>query len=196
MNLYNPCSTITVELIQYIQKNPNTLYHMDQFLLRYQNPIFNFIRLAIGDYHDSSDVTNRVLLTLSKKVREIKVKKSFNSLVLKVIKGELSNYWKGRKTQKSQILKQNTIWHNEKPISLLETLEHNESTAEEVFQLLMIRDIVENAPDSNMREIFWLKYREEKSITDIARLLNLTDYQVKKYLAEIHRQVEDYLKEN
>lgn len=193
MDLYKSCSTMTVELIAYIQEHPDTVYHMDEFLVRYQNAIFNFIRLTIGDYHDSADLTNKVLLTLSKKVKEIKVKKAFNYLALKVIKGEISNYWKGRKSQKARMLKEATIWHNDAQISLLETLEGNEATAEEILNLLLIRDIIENSHEPYMKEIFWLKYRDNESITDIAGKLNLTEYQVKKCLGEIHRKVESYL---
>lgn len=123
MNFNRACSTMTVQLIDYIQNNPNTVYHMDRFLARYQNAIFNFIRLTTGDYHDSLELTNRVLLTLSRKVKEIKVKKAFNRMVLKVIKGELSNYWKSRKTHKARLAKSATIWHNDRELCLFDTLE-------------------------------------------------------------------------
>lgn len=194
MDLRRPCSTMTVELIDYIQNNPDTIYHMDKFLARYQNPIFNFIRLTVGDYHDSLDVTNRVLLTLSKKVKEVRVKRAFNALALKVIKGEIGNHWKGKKRKKIQILQQATIWHNEESISLLETLENDEGKAEEILNLLVIRDIIENSTDSNIKKIFFLRYREDASLEKITQELNLTDYQVKKYLKEIHNQVKEYLK--
>ncbi len=193
MNLYESCSTMTVELIDYIQNNPQTVYHMDKFLSRYQNAIFNFIRLTIHDYHDSLDLTNRVLLVLSKKVKEIRIKKSFNYLALKVIKGELSNYWKGRKTKKAQLIKQATILHNEEPVSLVETLDRDDGQAEEILNLLFIRDIIENATDDNMKKIFFLRYRDDESIEKISQKLQITEYQVKKYLQEIHITVKSYM---
>jgi RNA polymerase sigma factor (sigma-70 family) len=196
MDLNRPCSTMTVELIDYIQNNPQTVYHMDQFLARYQNTIFNFIRLTVHDYHDSLDITNKVLLTLSQKVREVEQKKSFNYLAIKVIKGEISNYWKGRKTHKAKMVKHATIWHNDEEISLVETLESKESKAEEIFNLLMIRDMIENHSDPHMREVFLLKYRDEKSIADIAVQLSLTEYQVKRYLADIQQKVKHHLEES
>lgn len=193
MDLYQSCSTMTVELINYIQAHPNTVLHMDEFLVRYQNAIFNFIRLAIGDYHASADVTNRVLLTLTKKVVEIRVKESFNRLVLKVIRGEIGNYWKTQRSKKAKMLKEATIRHNDEEISLLETIEADTDKAEEILNLLVIRDLIENAPEPYLKEIFCLKYRDDKSISDIASRLNLTEYQVKKHLAAIHRKVENYL---
>jgi len=186
---------MTVELIDYIQSNPNTIYHMDKFLSRYQNAIFNFIRLTIYDYHDSLDVTNKVLLILSKKVKEIKVKKAFNHLALLVIKGVISNYWKGRKTQKAQLLKQASIIHKDEAISLVETLESDEAKAEEVLNLLVIRDIIENSSDAYIKQIFLLRYQDDESIEKIAKKLEITEYQVKKHIAEIHRKVESYLEE-
>lgn len=196
MDLNRPCSTMTVELINYIQSHPQTVYHMDQFLVRYQNAIFNFIRLTVHDYHDSLELTNRVLLTLSQKVHEIEQKESFNYLAIKVIKGEISNYWKGRKTQKARLVKQATIWHNDEQISMVETLESKESKAEEIFNLLMLRDILENDADPRVRQIFLRKYRDEKSIADIAAELQLSEYQVKKYLADIQRKVKLHLEES
>lgn len=194
-NLYKPCSTMTVELIEYIQTNPNTVLHLNQFLSRYQNPIFNFIRITIWDYHAAMDLTNRVLLTLSKKVKEIKVKKAFNSMVIKVIKGEIGNYWKGLKTEKAKMLRQSTIWHNDEEISLLETIESNEPKATEIFGLLVIRDIIENATDPHIKEVFLLKYRDDESIERIAARLNLSEYQVKKYISDIMIAVKQHLEE-
>ena len=195
MKLYRPCSTMTVKLIDYIQSNPHTVYHMDQFLSRYQNAIFNFIRFTINDYHDSLDLTNKVLLTLSRKVKEIRVKKAFNALAIKVIKGEISNYLKSKKTNKAKLLKQALIWHNDEQISLLETLECNKNQAEEVFNLLMIRDLIENSKDKNFQKIFILKYRDNESIKTIAEQMELTEYQVKKYLQDIQEKVRLYLEE-
>ncbi len=194
-NLYKPCSTMTVELIEYIQKNPNTICHMNQFLYCYQNPIFNFIRLTIGDYNNAMDLTNRVLLTLSQKVKEIKIKKAFNCMVIKVIKGEISNYWKGLKTEKSRMLKQNKIWHKYEEISLIEAIESKESKATEIFELLLIRDFIENWEDQNLKEVFLMKYRDEESIESISSKLNLSEYQVKKYINEITLKVKKYLED-
>ena len=195
MNLNQNCTTMTVDLINYIQQHPNTLYHLNQFLIRYQNAIFNFIHLTIGDYHDSLDLTNKVLLTLSKKVKEIEVKKSFNFLVIKVIKGEISNYWKEQKSLKKKLTKRATIIHNGEETCLADTLESNEATAEEVLNLLAIRDIIENSGNPYIKEIFLLKYRDDESILDIAKKLKLTEYQVKKYLEEIQKNVKKYLEE-
>lgn len=196
MDLYKSCSTVTVELIAYIQQHPDTVYHMDQFLLRYQNAIFNFIRLTIGDYHDSLDLTNKVLLTLSQKVKEVETKKSFNFLVIKVIKGEIGNYWKGRKTKKTKQFKAVTICHNGEQLSLAETLESNELTAEAILNLLAIRDLIENSGDEQMRNVFLLRYRDDASISDIAQQLGLTEYQVKKYMADIQQRVANYLEDS
>ncbi|WP_372370820.1 sigma-70 family RNA polymerase sigma factor [Candidatus Uabimicrobium sp. HlEnr_7] len=194
-NLNRPCSTMTIELIRYIQNNPNTVHHMDAFLARYQTPIFNFVRLTVGHYHDSYDLTNKILLTLSKKVKEIREKKAFNALALMVIKGEISNYWKGKKTKKAQLMRQATIYHNDEHISLLSTLESNEKKAEEVLSLLVIRDLIENAEDPLMKKVFALRYRDDESIESIVNKLGITDYQVKKYLKKIHDEVKSYLEE-
>lgn len=194
-NLNKPCSTMTIELIQYIQNNPETIHHMDAFLSRYQTPIFNFVRLTVGHYHDSYDLTNKILLTLSKKVKEVREKKAFNALALKVIKGEISNHWKGKKTKKAQLMRQATIYHNDEHISLLSTLESNEKKAEEVLNLLVIRDLIENATDPLMKQIFILRYRDDESIESIVKKLDITDYQVKKYLKNIHNEVKNYLEE-
>ena len=193
MDLYKDCSTMTVQLISYIQQNPDTVYHMDQFLSRYQNAIFNFIRLTVGEYHDSLDLTNKVLLTLAKKVKEVEVKKSFNFLVIKVIKGEIGNYWKGRKNKKARLLREAVIWHNGEQISLAEMLESNENTAEEVLNLLTVRDLIENSGEPHMKDVFLSKYRDDESILNIAHKLGLTEYQVKKCLSDIQRKVASYL---
>lgn len=187
---------MTIELIQYIQNNPDTVQHMDAFLSRYQTPIFNFVRLTIRHYHDSYDVTNKILLTLSKKVKEIREKKAFNALALKVIKGEISNYWKGKKTKKAQLMREATIYHNNEHISLLSTLESNEKQAEEILNLLVIRDLIENASDPLLKKVFVLRYRDDESIESIVKKLNITDYQVKKYLKQIHHEVKNYLEED
>mgnify|MGYP002346544575 CR=1 FL=1 len=194
-NLYKPCSTMTVELIAYIQNHPGTVLHMDQFLCRYQNSIFNFIRITIGDYHDAMELTNRVLLTLSHKVKEIEIKRAFNSMAVKVIKGEISNYWKGLKTEKAQMVRQTKIWHYDEEISLFDALESKEAKAAEIFELLTIRDIIENSGDDNMKNVFLLKYRDEESVENIADRLNLTKYQVKKYISAIALKVKKYLEE-
>jgi len=184
---------MTIELIDYIQDHPNTIYHMDKFLIKYQNPIFNFVRLSIGNHHDSLELTNRILLTLARKVKEIREKKSFNRLVLKIIKGELANHWKGKKRLKRQLMKNNTIYHDGEEISLLETLESEDSKAEEILNLLMIRELVENSSDPYTHEIFVLRYRDDKSIESISHQLGLSEYRIKKYLTEIQNKAKLYL---
>lgn len=186
---------MTVELIKYIQNNPDTIHHMDTFLSRYQTPIFNFVILTIRHHHDSYDITNKVLLTLSRKVKEIRQKKSFNFLALKIIKGEISNYWKGKKTKKAQLMRQATIFHNNEHISLLSTLEGNEKKAEEILNLLVIRDIIENAKDPLLHQVYVLRYRDDESIESIVNKLKITDYKVKKYLKQIHEEVKMYLED-
>lgn len=195
MNFNRACSTVTVELIDYIQQNPNTVYHMDQFLSRYENGIFNFIRLTVQDYHDSMDITNKVLLTLSRKVKEIRAKKAFNAMVLKVIRGEIGNYIRSKKSNKAQMLKQATIWHNDEQISLFETLQQDDGTAEEVFQLFVIRDLIENSCDEIAKQVFWLRYRDDESIENIAKKLEVTEYQVKKQLQEIQVKIAKHVEE-
>lgn len=195
MKFNQPCSTITVQLIDYIQQNPQTIYHMDQFLERYQNPILNFVKLTIGNYEDSMVLTNKILFTLSKKVKEIEKKETFNFLALLVIKGEIQNYRRSLQRQKEKAFEHHTIVHNNQEISLLETLEVNPKKAEEIFNLLVIRDIIENAPDPLLKDIFYLKYREGESIDDIALKLGQTTYQIKKYLKTLHEQVKKHLED-
>lgn len=195
MDLYKPCSTMTVKLIDYIQNNPETIYHMDQFLEKYQNAIFNFVSLTIGDYHNGMDVTNRILLTLSRKVKEVREKKAFNALAMKVIRGEIGNYWKTQNSNKMKMLKKATIIHESKEISLYDTLASNEAKAGEIFDLLVIRDMLENLPNKNVREVFLRKYRDGESIDAISKQLALSQYQVKKYLQDVQSIVKQYLEE-
>ncbi|WP_372366682.1 sigma-70 family RNA polymerase sigma factor [Candidatus Uabimicrobium sp. HlEnr_7] len=188
MDLQRPCSTLTIELIKYIQQNPETISHMNKFLLKYQDAIFNFVLFTIGNYHDSLDLTNKVLLTLSRKVKEMKKKESFNFLVIKVIKGEVRNYWQKQHTHKMKMLKR-AILHNNEKISFLETLESNEAKAGEILDFFVIRDIIENSHDSYIKDIFALKYRDGKSLLDIAQNLGISKHQVIKSLDCLYKEV-------
>ncbi|BBM85750.1 sigma-70 family RNA polymerase sigma factor [Candidatus Uabimicrobium amorphum] len=193
MNLQRNCSTLTIELIQYIQQNPGTVAHMNKFLLKYQDAIYKFIFMATGDYHDSLDITNKVLLSLAKKVTTMDKKKSFNFLVIKLIKGELSNYWQKQRTNKMQMLKQ--ALHNNQKFSIIENLETCNSKAGEILDFLVINNFVENSNIPYVKNIFLLKYRDGKSLNDIAMELQISKHQVQKSLQELCREVEVILRD-
>ena len=72
-------------------------------------------------------------------------------------------------------------------------LESNENTAEEVLNLLTVRDLIENSGEPHMKDVFLSKYRDDESILNIAHKLGLTEYQVKKCLSDIQRKVASYL---
>jgi len=164
---------------------------MNKFLLKYQDAIFKFIFLATNDYHDSLDITNKVLYTLAQKVTEMEKKRSFNFLVIKLIKGELSNYWQKQHTNKMKILKQAV--HNNQKFSIIDNLESNDTRAEEILDFLVINNLIENTDIPYAKDIFLMKYRDGLSLLDIATRLKISKHQVQKSLQQLCREVEGIL---
>ncbi|BBM83262.1 sigma-70 family RNA polymerase sigma factor [Candidatus Uabimicrobium amorphum] len=184
MKLYKSCSELTVQLIEYIKENPHTIDHMNDFLSRYQDAVFNFVRLSIGHYHDSLELTNKVLLTLSVKVKQIETPKKFNYLAIKIIKGEISNYWRTKKAKKRAI-----VQHKSESEAFAEQMLVNDHRASELFESLLIREVIEEMDDPHIRDIFLLKYRDGKNVSFIANELNISRYQVNKSLEVLHNEL-------
>ncbi|WP_372368633.1 sigma-70 family RNA polymerase sigma factor [Candidatus Uabimicrobium sp. HlEnr_7] len=184
MKLYKNCSELTVKLIEYIKENPHTVDHMNEFLHRYQDVVFNFIRLSVGNYHDSLELTNKVLLTLSVKVKEIQHPQAFNYLAIKIIKGEIGNFWRTQKSKKRAIV-QNKSEHE----VFAEQVFVNDQRASEVFESLLIREIIEEMPDPYIKDIFLLKYRDNQNASCIAKDLGISRYQVNKSLQILHNEL-------
>lgn len=184
MKLYKTCSELTVELIEYIKENPHTVDHMNDFLSRYQDAVFNFVRLSIGHYHDSLELTNKVLLTLSVKVKQIETPNKFNYLAIKIIKGEIGNYWRTKKAKKRTI-----VHHKSECETFAEQMLVNDNRASELFESLLIREVIEEMDDPYVRDIFLLKYRDGKNISCIATELNISRYQVNKSLEILHTEL-------
>lgn len=190
MKLYKSCSDLTVKLIEYIKENPGTINHMNSFLMRYEDAVLNFITLSVGNYHDSLEITNKVLLTLSVKVKEIRKAKAFNALALKVIKGEIGNHWRTVNAKKRKLVKAKDQYE----LFSMEMLSNN-NKASELFESLLIREIIENIQDPHLKNIFLLAYRDDKNVSYIARELNISRYQVKKSMEHLHKKIIDYIGE-
>ena len=190
MKLYKSCSQLTVKLIEYIKNHPETIDHMNYFLSRYQDAVFNFVRLSIGDYHDSLELTNKVLLTLSIKVKEIQQPAAFNYLVIKIAKGEIGTYWRTRKAKKRTI-----VQHENQHQAFAEKVLVNDQHASEMFESLLIREIIEEMDDAYIKDIFLLKYCDNQNISQIAQELNISRYQVNKSLELLHNELKRCLGE-
>lgn len=195
-DLSKDCSKVTVDMIQHIKNNPETVTTMNNFLQKYELSIRNSLTRhclrMVYNHSDAEELVNDVLVILHKKVHEVQKDCKFNRLVKKVIKGVFLNYLQKKKSGKRKILKSSIFVVQEgKEINLMDVLLDDSAKADEVFDLILVRTLIEQMPKIDI-EIYQYRYSEGLSLENISKKLGITRHKVESTLNKITALVKEY----
>jgi len=173
------------EIIKRIQTNDRTV--LGELFTRYQRLVFSYIQNHGGSQEDAEDMLQEAIIVLWQKVNSgtFQLSARLSTFILAVAKNKWMAQMRKRKRLSGENLPENTANGN---LSSLKVALNKE-------QIEIVREALEQIQPV-CKKILLLFYFEERSLSDIARILNFANadvvkskkYQCKKSLEMILRE--------
>ncbi len=152
-----------------------------------QNLVTSTALAIVYDVQASEDVAQNTFVAVWQQLKELKSPDSFLPWLRQITRNKAKNYLRD-----SKVTRQTSI---EESAAGLDSLVGQDSPADSLEQAQLQRkvaDIVAGLPDEN-RDILILYYREQQSSVQVAKLLDLSESNVRQKLKRIRDSVKDEL---
>ena len=151
------------KLVEIIKKGDQDTFSL--LVYRYQQRIFAYIYRFVGNKDDCMDIVQEVFIKVYKNLNSFDQSKEFSPWIYRISHNEAVNWLKKHRRFYTESIDQNEVIAN-----TLKSSENIREKAETRELKIYVRTAVKKLP-SKYQQVIELKYFEEKSYTEISRIL-------------------------
>ena len=151
------------ELINKIKNGD--LQSFSKLINRYQNKVFAFLIVRLNNRHEAEDMTQEVFLTAYNKINKFDTKLSILPWLRGIALNILRNFWRKKKAV--------SAGGQEELQALIDKHIHENSSENQEPHMIEFMLSCLSEADSNSQKLIEMRYKQEKTISELTKLLSI-----------------------